>query len=503
MKILTADQIRAWDEYTIHEEPVSSTQLMERASLACVNWILHHYPSQHDFSVFCGKGNNGGDGLAVARLLAEKKKLVQVHVLEFGYLGTVDFQQNLSRLHQFPQVQIQFVQKIEHIHPVPSNRIIIDALFGVGLNRGLDGLAAALVNKINESSSVIISIDMPSGLFADESTLSYPIIKANHTLTFECIKPALLFPENEPFVGELSILPIGLHPHFLTQLEASFELVDEKFIRPVVKPRKRNSHKGNYGHALLIAGSEGKMGAATLAAKGALRAGVGLLTTQIPKNGNTIMQLSVPEAMTIQDQNEDTIPKNLFQSPSRFTAVGIGPGLGQNNHSKTILSTLINTYKKPIVADADALNILSRHPDLLASSPKGSIFTPHAKEFERLFGSSNSDYERLLKARDWASKLGIIIVLKGFNTMIFNIDKKVYFNSTGNLGMATGGSGDVLTGIITSLLAQGYNSLEAALLGVYIHGKAGDLAKEEISEQALVAGDLIDFLGKAWKTLGL
>lgn len=500
--MLTAAQLKAWDEYTIQKEPISSLSLMERAAAACVKWILDHYPSNNQFSIFCGKGNNGGDGLAIARILAEKGKLIQVHVLEFGFRGTDDFQTNLSRLHQYPQIQIQFIQSIEHIHPVPNEALVIDALFGVGLNRGLEGLAAEVVSNINQANSDIVSIDMPSGLFADQSSPTTNIIKATYTLTFECLKPSLLFPENEAYVGQLTVIPIGLNPEFFKKVESSYEFLDADFIRPMIKPRKRTAHKGNFGHALLIAGSEGKMGAAILSAKGALRAGIGLLTCLVPKDGNTIMQVTVPEAMTIPDRDEKHIsilPKNL----SAFSAVGIGPGIGQYDSAKEVLADLMKQYRKPIVFDADALNTISGTPNLLNSIPPGSVLTPHPKEFERLFGPSASDDERILKARNWAQKLQIVIIIKGSYSMIFNIDRNVYFNSTGNPGMATGGAGDVLTGIITSLLAQGYSSLNAALMGVYLHGKAGDLAAAKISQEALVAGDLIDFMGKAWKSLNI
>lgn len=500
MKILTAAQVKAWDQFTIQNEPISSIDLMERAAAACVKWILDHYPSYNQFSIFCGKGNNGGDGLAIARMLAEKGNLIQVHVLEFGFKGTDDFQTNLNRLHQYPQVQIQFIQCIEHIHPVPPQRLVIDALFGVGLNRKLDGLAASVVNSINQTNLKVVSIDLPSGLFADQSSPFPTIVKATHTLTFECIKPALLFQENEPYVGQVNVIPIGLHPEFLADEKAIYEWVDLSFIYPLVKPRKRTAHKGNFGHALLMAGSEGKMGAATLSARAALRAGVGLLTCQVPKGGNTIMQVAVPEAMTISDTDEKFISM-LPEDLSVFSAIGIGPGIGQEDATKEALLDLMKQYNKPIVFDADALNILSRDPKLLSSIPPGSILTPHPKEFERLFGPSPSDYEQISNARNWAEKLQIVILVKGSNSMIFNIDRTVYFNSTGNPGMATGGTGDVLTGIITSLLAQGYPSLQAALVGVYLHGKAGDLAASEISPQALVAGDLIDYMGKAWKSL--
>lgn len=502
MKILTAAQVKAWDHFTIQNEPISSIALMERAAAACVKWILTHYPSTHQFSIFCGKGNNGGDGLAIARMLAERGKLIQVHVLEFGFRGTDDFQTNLSRLHQYPQVQIQFIQSIEHIHPVPPERLVIDALFGVGLHRELNGLAASVVSSINQANLEVVSIDLPSGLFADQSSPFPNIIKATHTLTLECIKPALLFQENESYVGQLTVIPIGLHPEFLVNEMASYEWVDSNFIRPLVNPRKRTAHKGNFGHALLIAGSEGKMGAATLSARATLRAGVGLLTCQVPKGGNTIMQVAVPEAMTISDKEEKFIsmlPKDL----SVFNAIGIGPGIGQEVATKEVLVSLIKQYRRPLVFDADALNIISGDPSLLNSIPAGSILTPHLKEFERLFGPSPSDYERMSTARDWAEKLQIIIIIKGSNSMIFNIDRRVYFNSTGNPGMATGGTGDVLTGLITSLLAQGYPSLQAALLGVYLHGKAGDLAAAEISQEALMAGDIIDFMGSAWKSLSI
>lgn len=497
MKVFSAEQVRAWDEYTIREEPILSIDLMERAAKACIDWITHHYPKATHFDIFCGKGNNGGDGLAMARLLADQGKQVHVFVLEFGYLGTDDFQKNLARLQQNPQVQVQFVQQEEHLRPVDPGSIIIDAIFGTGLNRGLEGLAAALVSHINHAELPVISIDMPSGLFSDRSSGSNPIVRATYTITFQCLKPALLYPENNVFTGEISVLDIALHPKYLLENVATFEFLEKSDLQKLLKKRSPVSHKGNYGHALLLAGAEGKMGAATLAAKGALRSGLGLLTCQIPRCGHSILQVSIPEAMVSLDKN-DTALSGIYTDLTQFDTIGIGPGIGQSDLTSSFLSHLLQIYNRPMVIDADALNIIASNPSLLTEIPKDSILTPHLKEFERLFGKCQHDQERIHLAQRKAKELGLVIVLKGHHTLITNPSDQHYFNSTGNAGMATGGSGDVLTGIITGLLSQGYSSLHAALIGVYLHGKAGDLAISAISQEALIATDLLDYLGKAW-----
>lgn len=497
MKILSAEEIKQWDQFTIANEPIASIDLMERAAAECVKWLEeNNYITKH-FNIFCGKGNNGGDGLAIARMLAAKDCTAIVYILEFGHKGTEDFQQNLSRLHQLPQIEIRFIQTEENFYPLDKKDIVIDALFGSGLNRGLEGVTAKLVQHINDSGCEIIAIDIPSGLFVDRSSKGNTIIKATHTLSFQVFKPAFLVPENGDFIGEVHILDIGLSPDFYQIARSKYELTDKNIIHSIYRPRKKFSHKGTYGHALMIAGSYGKIGAAVLSARACLRSGVGLITCHIPKCGYDIMQSSIPETMVMTDFNSSFLTK-IEDDLTKYDAIGIGPGIGTASETKMLLREIFDAYRHPLILDADALNIIASQKDLLKLIPPGSVLTPHPKEFERLFGKTANDFEKKELALQKAKELNVIIVLKGYHTLIATPDGKAFFNSTGNPGMATGGSGDVLTGILTGLLAQGYSSIETVILGVYVHGMAGDIAAEKNSMEAMVAGDIIESLGDAF-----
>ncbi len=497
MKILNAEQLKAWDRYTIDHEPILSIDLMERAAKKCAEWIFSNYHSDIPIHIFCGKGNNGGDGLAIARLLMKKSASVIVYILESGQNGTNDFQINLERLQQ-SNSRIIFIEKENHKPTIPKDELIMDALFGTGLNRPLDELNSFMVKYINESNCEIISIDMPSGLLSDKSSKGNNIIKATHTLSFQCYKLAFLLAENSKYTGTIHILDIGLHEDFFNSLETKFTFLDRNLVSSKIKKRNAFAHKGNFGHALLFAGSYGKMGAATLSARACLRSGIGLLTCHIPKCGYNIMQISVPEAMVETDIDNNNITKTESDL-SAYNALGIGPGIGISVETKDLLTHILLTYRSPIVMDADALNILSFNKELLTKIPPGSILTPHPKEFERLFGNSENDVDRLNLALKKAKEFNLIIILKGHHSFIASINGSGYFNSTGNSGMATAGSGDVLTGIILGLLAQGYTSRDAALSGVYLHGLAGDLALNMESKESLIASDIINSLGKAFK----
>ena len=365
MKILNAEQIRAWDQYTIGHEPIASIDLMERAATKCVEWLEENSWFVHPFLIFCGKGNNGGDGLAIARMLAGRGCTVSVSILEFGHKGTEDFQMNLARLHQYPSVSIQFIQDETNFHSCPKETVIIDALFGSGLSRPLDGITAKLVDHLNNSDCIIIGIDVPSGMSVDRTSKGNTIIRANYTLSFQCYKPAFLVAENAAFIGELIILDIGLLPDFLSTLESNFELVDRSIIRSIYKTRNRFAHKGNFGHALIIAGSYGKIGAAVLAAKACLRSGIGLLTCFIPKCGYDILQTAVSEAMVMTDTNSSMITK-VDDDISKYESIGIGPGLGTASETRTAIKEMLSIYKKPLVIDADALNGLAMEKTLPA-----------------------------------------------------------------------------------------------------------------------------------------
>ncbi len=499
MKILNAEQIRAWDQYTIEHEPITSLDLMERAATKCVEWLEENNWFVHSFIIFCGKGNNGGDGLAIARMLAGRGCTVSVNILEFGHKGTDDFQSNLAKLHQYPSVTINFIQDETNFHSFPNEAVIIDALFGSGLTRPLEGITAKLVKHINASNCKIIAIDIPSGMSVDRSSKENTIIQADHTLSFQCYKPAFLVAENALFIGELNILNIGLLPEFLTNINSNFELIDGSVIRSIYKPRNRFSHKGNFGHAMIIAGSYGKIGAAVLSTRACLRSGSGLVTCFIPKCGYDILQTAVSEAMVLTDTSPSMITK-VDDEVSKYDSIGIGPGLGTSSETRAAIKELLSKYVKPLVIDADALNCLSLEKKLPAL-PLHSILTPHPKEFDRLFGECKNDFERIEKAINNAKLLNCVIVLKGHHTFIATPGGKGYFNSTGNAGMATAGSGDVLTGMITGLLAQVYFSEEASILAVYLHGLAGDIAAKEFSQEAMIAGDIIDNIGNAFKQL--
>lgn len=500
MKILNAQQIRAWDQHTILHDHISSIALMERAANECADWLRENVPLDSSFIIFCGKGNNGGDGLAIARLLHQRDCKVSVHILEFGHLGTEDFQTNLERLHQFPGVEIKFIQSEEHFPQADPAEIIIDALFGSGLNRPLEGVTANLVNHINKLGCTIIAIDAPSGLPVDHSSPGTNIIQADKTLTFQVQKLSFLLQENALYTGNVHILDIGLDPDFYDASEAIYELIDGEMISLLYTPRDQFAHKGNFGHALIVAGSYGKMGAAVLSVNACVRSGAGLTTCHIPKCGYDVMQSSVPEAMALTDFNSSFVTK-IDDSLTKYSCVGIGPGLGTAAETKKLLEQVFDVFNKPLVLDADALNLIASDDQLMNKIPPGSILTPHPKEFERLFGKSATDFDRLQLAREKAKELGLVIIVKGHHTIIATPGGKTYFNGTGNAGMAKGGSGDVLLGILTALIGQYQDSVKAAIFGVYLHGLAGDIAAEKYSMEAMTPGDLVENLGEAFVTI--
>jgi NAD(P)H-hydrate epimerase len=500
-KIFSVEQIREADAYTIKNEPIASIDLMERASVQCVKWLEVKIPKNSDIYMFCGPGNNGGDGLAISRLLIEKGYFVKSVVLRFTEKFSEDFKINYDRLLEQAKSPIIELSSIKDFPSIPENSFVIDAIFGSGLSKPLSGFVAEVVEKINTLKSIKIAIDIPSGLFADKPSFNKrsSIIKVDYTLTFQFPKLAFLFSENDSFVGNWVVLPIGLSPEYIYKTTVSNYIISKNDCADVLKKRAKFSHKGNYGHALLVAGSLGKMGAAVLAARACLRSGVGLLTAHIPLIGNEILQTAVPEAMLSLGRFE-----NYFSDVpelSGFSAIGIGPGIRTEEQTQNSLKVLIQNSILPIVFDADALNILAENKTWLAFLPKGCIITPHPKEFERLAGKAANDFERAEMAKAFAVKHGLVVVLKGAYTQIATPRGDCFFNTSGNPGMATAGSGDVLTGIILGLLAQGYSSVHAAIIGAYIHGMAGDFAAKKIGQTSLIAGDLVNALGKAFTKL--
>lgn len=500
MKILTPSQIRALDAYTIAHEPIKSIDLMERAANAFVTWFTKQFPSvQHrPINIFCGPGNNGGDGLAIARLLNRKHYSVEVFICQIGEKRSSDFEKNLKRIPSRRGLPVTTIKEQDNLPNFEKKEIIIDAIFGSGLNRAITGYWATLIDHINAFPNETVSVDIPSGLFA-EATTDSAVIHATYTLSFELPKRAFFFPENQDKLGSCYIQPIGLNQQFIHAEKATNYLITRSFVQSLLKNRAKFSHKGTFGHALLMVGSLGKMGAAILTTKACLRSGVGLVTVHAPKCGYTILQLGCPEAMTSIDAQENYLSE--YPDISNYKTIGIGCGIDQSTETAKMLLSLLKKVDFPMVLDADALNILSKNQDALKDIPANSILTPHPKEFERLFGKTANDFARNELQLAKAKALNCIILLKGANTAIAFPDGTCYFNSTGNPGMATGGSGDVLTGILTGLLAQGYTPNSAVILGVYLHGLAGDLAAKEIGEESLIAGDLVDYIGKGFQIL--
>lgn len=492
MKIFNVEQIRAMDAYTIAREPINSIDLMERASQAFVRWFCNQYVNTRPIAVFCGKGNNGGDGLAIARILSGCGYDVQVFVVEYNLNATDDFRQNLSRLadHLTPRL----IQSENDLPRLEKKVVCIDALLGSGLSRPVEGLLGIVIKYLNDLPNRLLAVDIASGLYTDRPNgPSDIIIKPRYTITFQLPKLSFMLPQNAEYVGEWHVVDIGLSSEYIKNTDTHYYFTDKPEAEKRIKPRQKFSHKGTFGHAVLIAGSYGKMGAAVLSGKACLRSGVGLLTMHVPACGYEIAQISVPEAMTTVDESE----KYISEAPDlgSATAIGIGPGIGQAPATAKVLEKILGQAKVPVIIDADALNILSTHPHLLYKLPANTILTPHPKEFQRLAGDSSNEYERLEKARMFSSKYKVIICLKGANTAVVLPNGEVHFNSTGNPGMATGGTGDVLTGIITSLLAQKYAPADAAILGVYQHGLAGDRAAEARGQTALIASDVVECLG--------
>lgn len=501
MKILTSSQLKELDKYTIVHEPIASIDLMERAAIALTNAIIRRWDKSFKMVVFAGPGNNGGDALAVARMLSQRGYHVEVFLFNTKGQLSAECQTNLDRLKTCGSIYFTEINK--HFDPptLSESHVVIDGLFGSGLNKPLSGGFAAVVKYINASKAQVVAIDIPSGLMGEDNTynIRQNIVHADVTLSIQLPKLSFLFPENEDVVGEWELLDIGLKQSYIDAASSPFSILKEEIIRPIIKPRKRFAHKGSFGHGLLIAGSYGMAGASILSAKACLRSGIGLLTVHAPIHNHDILQISVPEAIVQTDIHE-----RYFAQPtdlSRYKAIAIGPGLGQEEDTALAMMEQIQGSNLPIILDADAINILSTHRNWLSRLPKRCILTPHLGELERLIGKCMDTYERLTKVKELAAYLQSYIIVKGAWTTIVTPEGEYHFNPTGNPGMATAGSGDVLTGILLALVAQGYSREEACKLGVYIHGLAGDIAAEEMTETSMTSSDIINALPSAWKKI--
>jgi ADP-dependent NAD(P)H-hydrate dehydratase / NAD(P)H-hydrate epimerase len=505
LKILTAPQVKDADQFTIKNEPIKSIDLMERAASKCFDWIFENAPviftplnvseSNWVFNIVCGVGNNGGDGLAIARQLLKNGYDVNVFIVPFTQNFSEDFKINEEKLKKIKPI---YITNKKDIPDFKKNELIVDAIFGIGLSKPVEEIAMSVITAINNSGAPVVSIDIPSGLFSDDNSKNNRnyIVKADFTLTFQTPKIAFFLEENASYLGKITTLDIQLHKSYFESLNASWYLLDKELISYLIKIRNKFSHKGNYGHALIVGGSNTKTGAVVLAAKGCFKAGSGLVTVHVPKCARTIIQTTIPEAMCITDINENFISKSI--DLATYESIAIGPGMGQNTETADALKVIIDNYHHAIIFDADAINILSNNKDWLNAIPSLSIFTPHIGEFKKLVGEFTNDFEKITMQLNFSSQYNCYVVLKGAHTTISTPHKKLYFNSTGNPGMAKAGAGDTLTGIITGLKTQGYSSLDSCLIGVYIHGLAGDLAAINDGEESIMATDIINFTGKAF-----
>ncbi len=498
MKILNPEELKAADQATIQFHDATYLDLMEHAGKRCFNWLntlLKGNPIK--IHVFCGVGNNGGDGLVIARLLLQNGYNVNCYIVNFSEKRTAEFLENYNKIKEegiWPTV----IKRVQDLPKLNDGEIIIDAIFGIGLNKSPEGFTKKLIQHINNTDTFIFSVDIPSGLFAEKS-VSDPdaVIKASYVITFESPKLAFLLPENEQYVMDFEIIGIGLDDVFIDELPSKHFFILKDDIVPLYKPRQRFSHKGTFGHALIIGGSLGKMGAVSFAVNGALKVGSGVVTAYIPKCGCSILQTAIPEAMVELDAPEIL---ESFSPKTEATVIGIGIGMGTDKKTVEGFGKFLKRTKTPMVIDADAINCLSLNKKIIKDIPSLSVLTPHPKELERLLGASVSNYDQLEKAKKFSKKYNVVLVIKGAYSKIIYQDQ-MYVNSSGNPALATAGSGDVLTGIITGLMAQGYSSLNAAIFGVFLHGTTADLAIANMVMESFTATTIVDFIGEAMKDI--
>ncbi|MBD0833678.1 NAD(P)H-hydrate dehydratase [Aestuariibaculum sediminum] len=500
MKIFSKEQIYKGDRLTVERQNISSTDLMERAGIQIFNWIHQHMQgAQVPIHIFCGIGNNGGDGLVLARHLILDGYNVKTYIVNYSDKRSKDFLINYDRIKQVTKDWPTLLKEGDEFPEIREKDIIVDAIFGIGLNRPIQRWVLLLFKHLDASRAFTLSVDIPSGLQTNkvpESDLC--VVKANYTLSF--VNPKLVFflPDTAKFTDQWEVLDIGFDNTYIFETETEANVIGKNEVIPLYIPRNRFSHKGHFGHALIVGGSYGKIGAVILASKAALATGAGLVSSYVPKCGYIPLQSSFPEAMVITDNNEMEITNISYNFEP--TVIGIGIGMGTSENTIDAFSKYLETNKKPLVVDADGLNILSKSLDLMSYLPKGSVLTPHPKELERLIGTWDDDFDKIDKVKAFSKKYKVVVVIKGAHTITV-YENKLYINATGNPGMATAGSGDVLTGIITGLVAQGYEPLIAAVFGVYLHGKSGDIASEDYGYENLIASHIISYLGEGFLDL--
>ena len=500
MKILSGKQIREADQHTIKNEPIASVDLMERAASRLFESIQTSFTRDTSFAIFCGKGNNGGDGLALARMLSEYNYSVQVFIVEHSDSASEDFATNLNRLNQTSVVphSIHDISETSHFE---EDTVLVDALLGSGLSRPLEGLLSEVVHRLNRLNNYKIAVDISTGLFADDNSENKleSVFKADLTLTFQCPKMGMLHRDSAYLAGQIEVLDIGLDEEFVAKTESAYHFVTPEDVLEIFKPREKFSYKGTYGHALLIAGSYGSMGAALMSGRAALRSGTGLLTAFLPKCGVEIYQSSLPESMVQSSENDHSV--SGIPELEKYTVIGIGPGLGKSQEASKTVKLLLQNWSRKMVIDADALNILSENKEWFKHLSNQTILTPHIGEFRRLLGIDKLESDYVQKLERFSKENQVTVILKDAITTIATPKGELYFMNYGTPALAKGGSGDVLTGIILGLLSSGYEAEDAAKLGVYLQGIAAHIASDATSLESCLASDVIECLGEAFQPL--
>lgn len=493
MRLFTVKQIRQLDQKTLDDHKMPSIELMEHAAVECVQWMQTRLDKRNPVVVVAGVGNNGGDGVAIARMLHFSGFPVKLYAVGNTGRGTPDFHTNYTVLKQrFPGIVIAELPDLD------EETTLVDAIFGSGLSRPVKGEIAEVIERINQAPSTVISIDIPSGMPTDP--VSDPenytaVVRANTTLTLQFPKINMLLADHGNYVGEMVILPIGISEKAIATTPSHYQYTELNDISDTIKPRPKFTHKGMNGHVLILAGSNGMAGAAGLCARAALRSGAGLVTVSAPVEVTTALQVYCPEA----------ICRNDLPDVTDYDCVAIGPGIGYERFGSSEIIDLIRQCRRhgiPIVIDADGLNVLASGQDEWPEDLfKSTVITPHPKEFDRIAGECRSHGDRLKQASDLALNHETIVVLKGAYTSVHS-NGSVYFNSTGNPGMATAGSGDVLTGVLGAILAghEATPGPELVRTAVFVHGLAGDLACKEIGGM-LIASDIIDYLPAAFRQI--
>lgn len=498
MKILTAEQQQELDKRTMENEPISSIDLMERAATCCTDAIFKHLDKNQTIGVLCGPGNNGGDGLVISRFLDSLQFSVTCYYVALSEKGSDEFEKNRLRLKSTSVEWIELKNDTLINETAFNEDVYIDAIFGTGLSRPAEGLAKTVIEKINRLDKEVFAVDVPSGMYCDSPNDKRDIIlKASRTFTFHAPKLAFFYPEQGIYCGEFEVLDIGLDEKATSDQKSRYRMITLDQLKGLRKVRSRFSHKGTFGHANIVAGSRSKMGAALLTAEGVLKVGAGLVTANIPNSGSSAFNVRIPSVM-LNYTGENECEKVEMSDSQTY---GVGPGLGTTSKVKNAFGQFIEEVNNPIVIDADGLNILAENDKLMQKIPKKSILTPHPKEFERLAGHFKNSYERTERQLELSKSYGIYVVLKDAFTVISTPKGEVFINPFGSPGMSTGGSGDVLTGMITGLLAQGYNPENAAIFGVGLHGLSGEEAAKQKGAESMSSEDLADHITSGYRRL--